>query len=235
MPLDRVTITGADDNTPIPALVELSREFPFVEWGILVSEKQQGSSRFPGRQWMSSFASQAATEIMAVSMHVCGLWVRQMLRGKLDWESLPADIRIVANRIQVNTHAEEHISTATFLDWISEHDAKQFIIQLDGINDHVLDAGFARKQNVAGLFDGSHGAGVLPESWPSPRHKGLSYGYAGGIGPENIVEQVANINKASAWHKEPVWIDMEGRVRTHEVLDLAKVRRVLELCAPLVG
>jgi len=31
---------------------------------------------------------------------------------------------------------------------------------LDGVNDHVLDAAISRNQNVAGLFDGSHGAGV---------------------------------------------------------------------------
>ena len=45
---------------------------------------------------------------VAVSMHVCGSWVRAMLRGQLDWNSLP-EVRIVAGRVQVNTHAEEHI------------------------------------------------------------------------------------------------------------------------------
>ena len=31
--LDRVTITGADDSVRPTDLLELSREFPFVEWG----------------------------------------------------------------------------------------------------------------------------------------------------------------------------------------------------------
>ena len=30
--LNKVTITGADSDTPIAAMIELSAEFPFVEW-----------------------------------------------------------------------------------------------------------------------------------------------------------------------------------------------------------
>ena len=49
-----------------------------------------------------------------------------------------------------------------------------------------------------------------------------------------MVEQVAKITD-TVTGSLPFWIDMEGRVRTDEVFDLAKVRRVLELCAPLVS
>ena len=42
MPLNRVTITGADDNTPVEALNDLAAEFPFVEFGILVSRAREG-------------------------------------------------------------------------------------------------------------------------------------------------------------------------------------------------
>ena len=38
MTLNRVTITGADDFTEPKDLVELSEEFPFVEWAILLSQ-----------------------------------------------------------------------------------------------------------------------------------------------------------------------------------------------------
>jgi hypothetical protein len=45
--LERVTITGADDSTSIDEMLALSRRFPFVEWGILVSKRHEGSYRFP--------------------------------------------------------------------------------------------------------------------------------------------------------------------------------------------
>ena len=231
--MNRVTLTGADDRTPTQALVELSREFPFVEWGILVSEKQEGGSRFPSKDWMSKFAMKAGSEAMKVSMHVCGSWVRQMLRGQLDWNRLP-EIRIVADRVQVNTHAEEHITTVAALDWMKSRGNKQFIIQLDAVNDHFFDGAVTRQVNVAGLFDLSHGAGVLPDSWPSLRHAKIYHGFAGGLSPDNVVDQVAKITD-TVTGSLPFWIDMEGRVRTHEVFDLSKVRRVLELCAPLIS
>jgi hypothetical protein len=91
--MDRVTITGADGRTPISALLDLSAEFPFVEWGILVSKRQEGGARFPGRDWSGTFARQAAEKQLAVSLHVCGSWVRDLLRGKLDWNELP-EVRI---------------------------------------------------------------------------------------------------------------------------------------------
>ena len=50
MKLHTVTITGTDDSTNMADLVALSREFPFVEWAILVSESHEGGFRFPTRE-----------------------------------------------------------------------------------------------------------------------------------------------------------------------------------------
>jgi hypothetical protein len=41
MILDRVTITGADDDVDIGDLVDLSARYPFVEWGILSSSSRR--------------------------------------------------------------------------------------------------------------------------------------------------------------------------------------------------
>ena len=169
---------------------------------------------------------------MKCSLHVCGEWVRRILRGVMDWNDLPA-VRIVTDRVQINTHAEEHVSTVAALDWMSERSNKQFIIQLDAVNDHIFDAAVSRHMNIAGLFDASHGAGVLPAEWPKPRHYEVYHGYAGGIGPENVREQVVKITDTITGSL-PFWIDMEGRVRTNEQLDLTKVMSVLETCKDLI-
>ena len=107
------------------------------------------------------------------------------------------------------------------------------IIQLDAVNDHIFDAAVSRHMNIAGLFDASHGAGVLPAEWPKPRHYEVYHGYAGGIGPENVREQVVKITDTITGSL-PFWIDMEGRVRTNEQLDLTKVMSVLETCKDLI-
>ena len=231
--LTTVTITGADDNTPAQALIDLSAEFPFVEWGILVS-MLRGGLRFPSREWMSDFSRKAADNNLQVSMHVCGEWVRRILKGKMDWNDFP-EVRIVAERVQINTHAKEHVSTSAVIDWFAARSCKEFILQLDGVNDLVFDACVHRNLRVTGLFDGSHGAGRLPDAWPTPYWPQLSrYGYAGGLGPLNVEAEIPRIREAR--RNLDFWIDMEGRVRDErEHLDLLKVRKVLEICAPFVG
>jgi len=40
MKINKITITGADDRTKISDLVQLQKDYPFVEWGILFSKEQ---------------------------------------------------------------------------------------------------------------------------------------------------------------------------------------------------
>lgn len=234
--MDRVTITGADTKTPISALIDLSAEFPFVEWGILVSQKQQGGPRFPDAAWCERFADAAAhIPTVRCSMHVCGEWVRRILRGDMLWSEFPV-VRGIAQRIQLNTHAEEHVSTVGVFDWMAFHGKIQTIVQLDGVNDHILDAAVAIGLNVAGLFDCSHGAGLVPAKWPEvpSRNGSIYHGYAGGIGPDNVYTELRRIEKSRFGTIGDYWIDMEDRVRDDNgEFDLAKVRAVLEACAPI--
>jgi Phosphoribosylanthranilate isomerase len=235
MSLEKVTITGADDSTPIDDLLSLSKEFPFVEWGILVSAKSEGHYRFPSRKWIDALVKQANYRVrelnpLNLSTHVCGRWVRCLFVGALDWSELPSVISI-SQRIQINTHAEEHVSTLGLLSNLSSLTLpqRQFIFQWDGVNDHFIYAPLAKQFDVAALYDTSGGAGRLPSTWPSPQVD-FPCGYAGGLGPDNVEGQLAIIEHRCAGRD--YWIDMERRVRTDDDsrLDLDKVRRVLEIC-----
>ena len=73
---------------------------------------------------------------------------------------------------------------------------KEYIFQNDQKNYEAFHTAESKGVNVSSLFDLSHGAGVLPEKWPkSPSN--IKTGFAGGLGPENIVEQVDKINEAA--------------------------------------
>lgn len=57
-------------------------------------------------------------------------------------------------------------------------------------------------------------------------------GYAGGIGPDNVLEVLGDILLANGIMDRPTWIDMETGVRDeHDRFDLARVQRVLEQVA----
>ncbi len=232
--LQWVTITGADDTTSIPWMMELSARYPFLEWGILVSSSQEGRARFPSRAWMDEFALAARDVHLNVCMHMCGRWVRQLLLGALDWNEVPRDVLRVCQRIQINTHAEVQPSALGMAQNILHvQQDRQVIFQWDGVNDHLSLAMKALGVNAAALFDTSGGAGILPRSWPAPSPL-LPCGYAGGLGPDNVAAQAATIE---ALCPVPFWIDMERRVRTEDdrMLDESAVLKVLYDVAPLVS
>jgi hypothetical protein len=170
---------------------------------------------------------------MRVSTHVCGSWVRRMFTGELYWGELPPCLEI-GRRVQINTHAERHVSTTALFAKLREKSDKAYIFQWDGVNDHLTFAAHSYGLDVAALYDTSGGAGILPGSWPAPSSADFWFGYAGGLGPENVVEQITKIEDVVDGRH--YWIDMERSVRSEDDsrLDLDKVRRVLEQCAPMV-
>lgn len=240
MKLDRVTITGADDSVRPEDLLALSTDFPYVEWGILVSKTSMGFRRFPSESWLLDFRSFARRHPrLQASMHICGRWLRSMLLGETPQELWT--IFDCFQRAQLNFHAEgiewkidrfRNVLTA-----FSDQGQKEFIFQIDGNRgEQLLRETVSAKDfevSCVPLFDLSHGAGVLPEGWPKPIAESY-HGYAGGLGPDNLQEQIPLIAKAAGECR--FWIDMESRVRSDEdsQFDLAKVRRCLEITQPFI-
>jgi hypothetical protein len=135
--IDRLTITGMDDGVPPEYLAMASLKFPFVEWGVLVSQKRQGTPRYPSYPWIAKLASEARTvkrlagrgagrsppwgAKMRLSLHVCGSWLDdlqglyQAFGGKAPWLELNgwrsevkyADWFREFERIQFNFHGQK--------------------------------------------------------------------------------------------------------------------------------
>lgn len=233
------TITGPDDSIKAEQLVPLSQEFPFVEWGILLSRKQIGNNRFPSRKWLEDLVQiKKANPFLRLSAHLCGAYVREFLLGDhLFFEKELKDVWPIFSRVQINTHGEPHeLNTQKVKRFIVNNPSVEFILQYD--NQHaasnlnkLIEAGL--RQRLATLFDLSHGAGVLPEEWPQPLRT-VHCGYAGGLSSQNLVEQIKKID--SITEKVNIWIDMETHVRSNmdQLFDLAKVRYCLELAQPSI-
>lgn len=242
--LHTVTLTGADDTTNIEQLIGLSKDFPFVEWGILIGSCG-GVPRFPSKNWMLQLADAVAESAFPVqlSVHVCGRYLDGMKEGSFDLHAGErinndtADLPFM--RSQLNFHGEltleeelENVCDAMLHDWA----AKEIIIQLDGVNDRALDrlrlAGFT---HVSGLYDTSHGCGVGPDSWPAP-NPAWNVGYAGGLGPDNLGVQLTLIAQSAG--DQPFWIDMETKLRSsignRDAFDLTKCEKVLTDVRPHV-
>ena len=243
MILDRVTMTGADNSVSPGLLAELSQQYPYVEWGILVSPKRTGTPRFPDAVWMYSLQRLAETTPMQLALHVCGNWVPYLLMGHVDF---PASLLHGFQHVQLNFHGQEYPCQALPFWQALSHafPSKQIIFQIDGqLGQRYLELALAQNRpgdpylsspvlDCVPLFDMSHGAGVLPAVWPKPILPGYYHGYAGGLGPDTLPTALPLI--AAAAGEARIWVDMETQIRSEDdaVFNAIKVVQVLDFLAP---
>lgn len=235
MKLDRVTITGADDSVTVQDLAMISEDFPFVEWGVLFSQSRQGTPRYPS----SNFVSLALERTdLRLSAHLCGGWVRGLMMPGARFISWPFAIpNRRFDRVQINHAGRHHQLSGDF--WrealrlhgriILQH-ASPEVVDFTRNYSYGTDQALARGK-FSPLFDRSGGGGERPESWP-PAWPDMLCGYAGGLGPDNIADELPRIAEASPG---PFWIDMERNVRSDDdrTFDLKKVVSVLRHVAKL--
>ena len=232
--LNRVTVTGADESIDPIQLRMIQEDYPFVEWGILVSEHKTmkgGCARFPPPRWLAKLDP---TLGLSLSVHLCGSWVRRVCQADFSWLTKPENYGIAlliteADRVQLNFHSYVHKikdvrELAKQLNVWWPH--AQIICQVDGVNDEIVSHLHDEGANVAALYDKSGGAGKLPAAWKHPL-KGIYCGYAGGLSPENVMDQLDEIGKVA---EAPSWIDAETHLRAEDDRRFA-VEKVMKFIA----
>ena len=219
MNIRRVTISGADDHTDVGALKALRHEFPFVEWGILLS-KNAPADRYPTIPWVSNLLRSDIN----VSFHLCGDYARWCMAG--DMESVGRLIGRVS-RVQINGFSGFHLPDLYAARLFPD---VEFILQCSHNEawDHAVSLR-DRYRNVTMLWDPSGGEGRRFFETKYPSQASIEFGLAGGISDQNIDEALSHATKTQA-----TWVDMESGVRTGNRFDLSKVRTVLSKCALLL-
>lgn len=223
MPITRLTLTGIDDRAAIPALNRLFAAHPFLELGLLYSEGRAGTERYPSRETLAVLLDDLHAPL---ALHVCGKAVFAVLdEAEGDpVRGLIQDPRI--GRVQINADLAEYAGATERLDAVLTRIGKRVILQDNEANAAVLPELDAR--NVEILFDRSGGRGRRPDTWPRP-HNGRACGYAGGLRPEDIDQDLVAIERAA--HGREVWIDLESGLRD---LDGAfSLERAETVCAAL--
>lgn len=235
--IDCVTITGADDSVDPDVLFVLAAEYPFVEFGILLSAGQLATRRFPSHDWVREVVRRTdAGDALKLSGHICGQWLRDAYMGR--WPARLAYLDGKFQRWQLNTHGMKTLSDPDRLNQLISAlnlRGQQVIFQFDEVNVDPLLIAARLAYNVAALFDLSHGAGVLPETWPQPLN-GIRCGYAGGLSPDNVTAQLEAI-AAVVPENRRIWIDVETKVRSDDdrQFDVTLVRRFLDAAKPWIA
>ena len=233
--IDRVTVTGADDSVEVDALVEIQEKYPFVEWGILLSESQEGGYRFPSLAWINRLIRLAKADKLTLSGHLCGRWVRDICAGRNTLYVDRPQFKFLFGRYQLNFHSYVHRinDRPAFIEAVNALAVKQVILQFDDVNNDLLTSVRNAGIDAVPLFDTSGGAGVLPGKWPEALD--VYSGYAGGLSPENLSDQMTLISEVCG--DGPIWIDAETMLRSNHdsVFDLKKVCAFLDAAKPFMA
>jgi hypothetical protein len=235
---------GVDDSIAPEQFAAYSCDYPWIEWGVLFRPDKEGTPRYASTRWVQRLAEiKKQYPIMKLAAHLCERRVNDLLKGKRDFiEQVQA---WGFGRIQINATAVNGVDTShlaeqvpNVLQVMQSFPELEFILQRNdeteplwqGILDDETASPVGRlPDNVSMLLDESKGTGVLPTSWPTPPSH-YQIGYAGGLGPDTIVETLPRIMEAASGTHDSIWIDMESRLRSktphYDVFSLAKCHQV---------
>jgi phosphoribosylanthranilate isomerase len=192
---DFITFTGVDDYTSIDRMKFLSKKYP-IEWGILTGWSMP--ERMPSKNTIKKLLK----EDMNFSLHLCGKDAKSFKEGSF---KVPKEFK----RIQVNGKIKD----------LKDLEEKSLLINKKII---IQQKDWNNETKLMQLFDTSGGRGLRSKTFPL--HPGYFVGYSGGIGPDNVLEILKEINSSGKY-----WIDMETNIRTNDRFDLDKVELVCKL------
>ena len=227
MPLFNCSLTGIDEATPLVELAVVSDMYPYAEWGFLYSPKRQGT---PGRYPSVARIRRALKELPAyvrVALDVCDSGIQQLLDGEAVVSGLVEQVRTRTGRVQLNVEApgnedeaerlRQYLLARPDMVFITPHNERTEALTrtLAGIENHVV------------LLDSSPGRDVSPQAWHPPLPS-VPCGYTGGLGPENLAQQLPRIYDVAG--KAEFWIKLEGRLRDeHDRFSMSYARKCLQI------
>ena len=230
MKLRHITFTGIDARTDMKELKAIQQQYPIAEFGVLTSYSwYEKGNRYPDPKIMDKIRLPENN----LSLHVCGSAAHDATIGR--WEKL--DDLIFGNlhlfgRVQLNISTRKnnphHCNVPLVI-------GQEVILQQKDIMNteffqNTIEFWNQPSYKWSMLLDASGGTGKNTEiRLFSSKQK---VGYAGGINPDNVADKLTYLFENVQMGE--FWIDMESGVRTDDWFDLDKVRRVLEICQPII-
>ena len=228
MKLQHITFTGIDSKTDLCALWELQEQYPIAEFGVLVAKNWREN----GNRYFNPSYLMALDRGLNLSAHLCGSIARAAVRGYIEpFIEWACGFDYIFNRCQLNVATSQNNPMS--FDYLGEicNYFDEVILQQKSAREAPLFFNSKVNGHITCLLDASGGQGIdTPIEILNLPHK---IGYAGGINADNVAEKLTFLMENE--QVGDFWIDMESGVRTDGWFDIDKVRRVLEICEPIIN
>ncbi len=229
MKIKFVTFTGVDNWTDLDELERIQQQYPYAEFGVLASYHfAENGPRFPD----PSVFDKLKGRNLNLSLHLCGSLAIKSANNNFEPAiELLGDNFNLFKRVQLNMHLNQ-VTPDKLASLTLKGNLEQIIMQMHqpDLCREFLAAGH-HNENLCYLLDSSGGAGV-DTPIDIVTQQGVQVGYAGGMGVSNVWSKLKTLLKHES--DDVFWIDMETKVRTHEIFDLELVKQVLALCDVLI-
>ena len=172
------------------------------------------------RYWNPDNLEKLKDKNLSLSLHLCGSLARSAILN--DWNPtllfLGENINLF-KRAQLNISTNKKNPENLILD--IPKPLKEVIIQQKGIDGAKMFLDYYQKtkdKKVSILLDSSGGLGI--DTPLIPLDIECKVGYAGGFGPDNILEKTRLLLNSEKTHS--FWVDMESKIRTNDWFDIKK-------------
>ncbi len=219
MLLKTIVCSGINENNDINDALAFLKYYKNVEFGVQCSPKKAGyqTARF---DWLKEFLFKANAQKIEhkIALHLNEGFVVSFCDGRVPDEiSELLDTGKAVGRLQLNFKITREVFASGH---VPDMNTLQKTIKTVAPHRIILSASqpnlsFICKAHHLGvhfdaLYDDSFGEGIMPDMRKPPLFADVFQGYAGGLSPENVAQELIKIQNVATG---PVFIDAEGKLK----------------------
>ena len=220
MKIKFITCSGTNEHTDIQGLVNLLSTYQQAEAGIQIWE-DKCAAHMPRYHWIKELHAYLndKKQIVNLAAHINRGWVEGFCAG-----NLAPELEEILNlqdyqgnkfikRLQLNFKIgrEKKPDINRLIDTIKRFPKQRVILSYNSSNAELINQIYSQGIMFDVLFDASFGAGIMPKEREKAAFSDRLQGYAGGLGPDNIADELAKISAVTPKNAE-IYIDAQGRL-----------------------
>ena len=217
--LKTIVCSGINEKNDINDAIEFLKKHKNAEFGVQCSPKK-ASYHTPRFDWLKELLYKLHEQKIEnkIALHLNEGFVISFCDGRVPDEiSDLLNIGQSVGRMQLNFKIGREVFSSgcvpdikTLEKTIKMVEAHPIILSASQPNLPFIHKAYHRNMKFDVLFDDSFGEGVVPDVRKPPLFEEVFQGYAGGLSPENIFEEIEKIKKVA---KGSVFIDAEGKLK----------------------